>query len=123
MLGLGLGLWLFVSGIALAGIEAFVLEKAINALLDMRDDRIEARLMTAMDKTISDRQKGIEPNTSEKTGGLVTASPEFMRLKAQRLAAQCDKIRAVVSEPETRQPPRLFQIFGQSSYFPVFRRQ
>ncbi len=77
-----------------------------NRIGGLWDDRMEARMMTDMAKMISDRQKGIEPNTSEKTGGLVTASPELMRLRAQRLAAQGEEVRAIVSEPETRQTPR-----------------
>ena len=83
-----LGYWLLISGAFLAGIEALVLEKAINTMLDIRDDRIEGGFLKAMDEAASG--KGQPPASNAKVGGLVTTSPELARLRAQRLAAVPD---------------------------------
>ena len=79
-----MGYWLLISGAFLAGIEALTLKKAINAVLDVRDDRIEAGYLKAMDEAASGKGQIAAP---AKVGGLVTASPELARLRAQRLAA------------------------------------
>ncbi len=80
-----LGVWLFFSGVCLAAIEAFVLEATINAMLDPLDDRIEANMMREMDASIAGN--GQAGTTPKKIGGLVTASPELMQIRRERLDA------------------------------------
>jgi len=77
-----LGLWLMLSSACLAGIESVVLEHSINAMLDPLDDKIEAKMMQAMDAAIEGKGQLAR---NQKVGGLVVASPELMRLRAERL--------------------------------------
>ena len=79
-----LGGWLFVAGVALAAIEALVIEQSVNTFLDLGDDKIAARFV----KELSAAPTGNGQAPPAKIGGLVSASPEMMRLRAQRLAEE-----------------------------------
>jgi hypothetical protein len=92
-----LGLWFMLSGLCLAAIEAFVLEAAINAMLDPLDDRIEANMLREMDAFITGNgQDGEKP---KKIGGLVTASPELLQARRERLGTNQEPTMQRVTPP------------------------
>jgi len=77
-----LGFGLMIAAACLAVVEAVVLEKAINVLLDARDAKIEARYIKEMDDAVAGRGQ-----TQKKVGGLATLSPELVKLRRERLAS------------------------------------
>jgi hypothetical protein len=77
-----LGTWIMIGGGGLACIEALNIEKAINSFLDVRDSKIEAVAMQALDDAASGKGQD-EPQA--KIGGLATASPELIRLRTSRV--------------------------------------